>query len=81
MEEELGISSIKAIKIVEYTFESSIEEEYVYVFKAIYDQDVNPSAEELSGGRFFSKEEIDEKMGKGFFTPNFESEYTKYIKN
>ena len=79
--EELGISDFEAEKVTSYIFESQIDAEYVYVFKALYDGDVCPSREELSGGRFFSREEIAEKMGKGFFTPNFESEYKTYIEN
>jgi hypothetical protein len=49
------------------------------VHKTIYDGDVKPSKEELDGGRFWSKEEILDNMGKGVFTPNFENEYRKYF--
>ena len=33
----------------------------------------------VDGGRFFSPEEIKARMGQGFFTPNFESEYKKFF--
>lgn len=35
--------------------------------------------EELAGGRFWTKDEISENIGKGVFTPNFENEYQKYF--
>ena len=38
-----------------------------------------PSQDELDGGRFWTKEEILENMGKEVFTPNFENEYKKYF--
>ena len=34
---------------------------------------------ELAGGRFWTKDEISENIGKGVFTPNFENEYQKYF--
>lgn len=77
--EELGISDFKAELLTTYTFESSVEAEYVYVYKALYDGEICPSDEELSGGKFFSREEIVERIGTGFFTPNFESEYKAYV--
>ena len=79
VEEELGITDFNAEPVARYIFESEVDAEYVYVFKAVYDGEVSPSKEELSGGRFFTKKEISESMGKNFFTPNFESEYTTYI--
>jgi hypothetical protein len=45
----------------------------VFAHKTIYDGVINPS-EELDGGRFWSIDEIKEHLGKGVFTPNFESE-------
>ena len=40
---------------------------------AVYDGEVVPS-DELDGGRFWSRDEIFENLGKGVFTPNFEGE-------
>lgn len=37
------------------------------------DGEVVPS-DELDGGRFWSRDEIFENLGKGVFTPNFEGE-------
>ena len=45
----------------------------------MYDGEVKPSQDELDGGRFWTKEEILDNMGKEVFTPNFENEYKKYF--
>ena len=40
-----------------------------------------PDKDELAGGRFWSKEEISENIGKNIFTPNFENEYKRFFLN
>ena len=72
-QEELGISDFKPEILTHYIFESERERELVFAHKTIYDGVINPS-EELDGGRFWSIDEIKEHLGKGIFTPNFESE-------
>ena len=76
VKEELGMEDFTPESLTHYVFESSCEKELVFVYKTTYDGEICPS-EELDGGRFWSKEEIQENMGKGVFTPNFESEYKK----
>ena len=49
------------------------EELGVTGFVPVYDGEVVPS-DELDGGRFWSRDEIFENLGKGVFTPNFEGE-------
>ena len=56
--------------------ESEIEKELVFAHKAIYDGEIKPS-EELDGGRFWPLAEIKNNLGKGIFTPNFESEFQR----
>lgn len=72
-QEELGISDFKPEILTHYIFESERERELVFAHKTIYDGVINPS-EELDGGRFWRIDEIKEHLGKGVFTPNFESE-------
>lgn len=74
--EELGITDFNPEQLTHYVFESARERELVYVFKTVYDGEVTPSAE-TDGGRFWTMEEIKENLGKGVFTPNFESEIQK----
>jgi isopentenyldiphosphate isomerase len=78
--EELGITDFTPQDMGHYVFESAREKELVYVHKAIYDGGVQPSKEELDGGRFWSRDEILNNIGKNVFTPNFENEYTKFFK-
>lgn len=77
--EELGITGFTPIKLGNYVFESNVEKEYVNVFKTVFDGEIYPSDKELNGGRFWSKKEIEENMGKNIFTPNFEHEYNKFF--
>ena len=75
-EEELGITNFTPELLTTYTFESAREKELVFAHKTIYNGEITPS-EELDGGRFWTMEEIHAQMGKGTFTPNFESEFKR----
>lgn len=74
--EELGITGFTPRFIMEYQFESERERELVNLYMTVYDGEVKPS-EELDGGRFWSFDEIEDSMGKGVLTPNFEQEFMK----
>ena len=76
--EELGITEFTPEKVTHYVFESAREKELVFVHRTTYDGPVVPS-DELAGGRFWSLQEIRDSLGKGVFTPNFESEFAQYI--
>lgn len=76
VQEELGITDYLPTPLLHYVFESARERELVFVFRTTYEGEIHPS-EELDGGRFWSLEEIRANMGKGIFTPNFESEFAK----
>lgn len=76
--EELGLSDFKPEHLLSYVFESDVEKELVNVFKTVIDYLPSPS-DELEGGRFWTKQEIADNLGKDIFTPNFEQEYKKYI--
>ena len=72
--EEIGITDFNPSFLMRYQFESERERELVSVYKTVYDGDVRPS-DELDGGRFWTIAEVEEAMGKGVLTPNFEQEY------
>lgn len=74
--EELGIEDFTPEFLTQYVFESDKEKELVFVHKTIFDGNICPS-EELDGGKFWTLNEIKENMGKGIFTPNFESEFKR----
>lgn len=71
--EELGISGFSYEPVRRYVFASQRERELVHVYRTVWDGPVFPSAE-TDGGRFWTREEILSGIGKGVFTPNFESE-------
>lgn len=77
--EELGVVGFEPVSMGHYVFTSTRERELVYVHRTVYDGEVCPSATELDGGRFWSMDEIMESMGRGVFTPNFESEYKRFF--
>ena len=77
--EELGITQFEFETLGHYVFESERERELVYVHRTTYDLPITPNSGELDGGRFFSPQEIIDNMGKGLFTPNFESEYQRFF--
>lgn len=74
--EELGLRDFNPIYIETYLFESEIEKEMVNVFAAVGSYELKPDLDEADEGRWWPVEEIDANIGKGLFTPNFESEYT-----
>ncbi len=76
--EEVGLSGFEAESLGKYVFESERERELVHVFKTTTEQTPQPSGE-LDGGRFFSHEEIEQRLGSGFFTPNFEQEWLRFF--
>ena len=75
--EELGITDFNPVFLMRYVFESKVEKELVNTYRTIYEGPFSPDPEEIEEGRFWSAEEIKAHLGKGVFTPNFESEYEK----
>lgn len=74
--EELGLEIDRFEPLGSYVFRSDRECEYVNVFSTITDTMPCPS-DELDGGRFWSRAEIAEAIGKNILTPNFEQEYLR----
>lgn len=72
--EEIGLTQFQPKFLLKYVHRSEVECELVYVYQIITDAPLTPS-NELKGGRFFSMQELTERMHTGFFTPNFESEW------
>ena len=77
--EELGITDFVPEFMGKYVFDSKRERELVYVNRTIYNGPIQPSKDELDGGRFWSMAEINEAMGQGVLTPNFESEFERFL--
>lgn len=73
--EETGVTGFNAVLLKIYRWETDIEAELVYMFRAfIKGQPVVQSAE-VDELKFWSKSEIEKNMEKEIFTPNFIHEY------
>ena len=73
--EELGLREFNPIFLEAYQFESEIEKEMVNIFAVVGSYDLKPDHDEVDEGRWWAVEDIDSAIGKGVFTPNFESEF------
>lgn len=74
--EELGFMEFNPILLETYRFESEIEAELVNVFAVVGSYDLHPDLDEVDEGRWWELSDIDDALGKGVFTPNFESEFS-----
>lgn len=79
--EEAGIENFRYQFISKYIWESDREREMVYSY--ITHDNLIPvtNTAEVTDGRFWSREEIEDNLGKGVFTPNFEYEYNHVLKD
>lgn len=73
--EELGLIEFNPIFMETYQFESEIERELVNIYAAVGSYELHPDLDEVDEGRWWNVEDIDANIGKGVFTPNFESEF------
>lgn len=78
--EELFITDFEPKFAFTYVFQSDIERELVNSFYTIYDGEILPDKAEISEGKFWQLQEINENIGKNVFTSNFETEILK-LKN
>lgn len=78
--EELNITGIQPVPLARYKWESDAESELVFSFSALYNANPVFNKKEVDDGRFWSVEEIRKNLGKGIFTPNFETEFPVILK-
>lgn len=74
-EEELGISMVDFKPLFRYVHRNNYESELVHSFLLREDGPFYINREEISDGRFWEIGEIEENLGNGIFTPNFEEEF------
>jgi len=73
--EELRIDASGAQYISRYLWKNVHETELAYTYYIVYDGKIAPDKSEIDEGRFFTKMEIQARIGKGIYTPNFEQEF------
>lgn len=78
--EELGISGFNPQFMIRYKFTSDVESELVHSFYTIYEGNITPDMDEVSEGKFWKPEELQNGIGKNIFTPNFEKEFLQITK-
>ncbi|MDE6368697.1 MAG: NUDIX domain-containing protein [Muribaculaceae bacterium] len=80
--EELGLTDFEPKHLKPYVFQSTVERELVNPFITVVPRDYpfKFQREEISEIRFWTPKEIEEAIGKGILTPNFEQEYSRLLK-
>lgn len=73
--EELRFTDFNPVYLETYEFESKIEKEMVNIFAVVGTYELHPDMDEVDEGRWWELDDIDSAIGKGVFTPNFESEF------
>jgi len=80
MAEELGITTSAPLTFMySYIHKNPFESELVYSYSAIHDGPVVFNAEEIDAVAHFELNDIKSRLGGGFFSDNFEHEFTKYL--
>ncbi len=75
MAEELGIVGRPLEFLYRYRHGNAMETEYVTSWWLRYDGSVLYNTDELDGVAFYAPDRIDEMLGTGLLTPNFEQEW------
>jgi len=75
MEEELCVSGVPLTFLYRSRIRNAVESENVETFLAHHDGPFVFPRSEISTVRFWSADEVDETLGRGVLTPNFEDEW------
>lgn len=75
MEEELAVRGVSLHFLYPSQLRNDFESENVMTYLAVYDGTVCKNPDEIDDVRFWTEAEICEKLGRDFFTPNFEQEW------
>ena len=73
--EEIGLVGFSAKLQKVYKWESEIEAELVYLFTTFDFKNVKVQSDEVEEIRFWTKNQIENQIGQGIFTSNFEYEF------
>ena len=73
--EEIGLVDFSAKLVKSYKWDSDFETELVYMFTTFDFKNLKVHSEEVVEARFWTKNQIENNLRKGIFTPNFELEF------
>lgn len=78
MAEELGIVNAPLTFLYPSRMRNEIESENIETFLTCYNGEIRFAPEEIDAVRFWSPEAIEQALGNGEFTPNFEQEWSLF---
>jgi len=73
--EEIGLKEFTARFLKKYHWEFEVENELVYCFVSHDHEGVSVQSPEVDELRFWSRDEIEQNLGTGIFTPNLEHDF------
>jgi 8-oxo-dGTP pyrophosphatase MutT (NUDIX family) len=73
--EEIGLVDFSAKMQKVYKWESEVEAELVYMFTTFDYKNFKVHSDEVEEVRFWTKNQIENNLGNGTFTPSFEYEF------
>ncbi len=73
--EEIGLVEFSAKMHKVYKWETEVEAELVYLFISFDFKNFKVHSDEVDEVRFWTKNQIENQLGQGVFTPNFEYEF------
>lgn len=79
MDEELGIKGKELKYLYSYVHTNPYETEHVTTFGVIHEGEVSFNREEIDEVRFWSIDEIKDRLGTGVLSDNFEEEINFYL--
>jgi len=78
LREELGIEFVDIRFLYNHVFYGLEESEFVSTYQCSYSGKIFFNEQEIDEVHFMNFDEIDDQLGKGFFTEHFEDEYVLY---
>ena len=75
--EELAFVDFNPAFLESYVWRSPMETELVNIFATVTDRDIDPDNDEVDEGRWWTRKEVEEAIGQGILTPQFEQEFTR----
>ena len=75
--EELGLYAFNSHPLESYVYESEREQELIFVYALIGHPELNPDKAEVSEGKWWDLEELEQVWDRGILTPNFQTEFRR----
>ena len=75
--EELGLHAFNAQPLESYIYETEMDREFVLIYAMVGHPDLNPDNAEVSCGKWWTLEELEQAWDKDILTPNFQTEFPR----